>query len=52
MDPAYKVMLFGLGLAVFGTILKIFQLKVVIPRIRKLQQEAASAAQAEASRQP
>jgi hypothetical protein len=51
MDPAYIFMLFGLGLAVFGSILKIIELKVVKPRFLKRQQAAASSTE-DASRQP
>ncbi|MDR1314443.1 MAG: hypothetical protein LBQ12_12335 [Deltaproteobacteria bacterium] len=44
MDPAYKLMLIGLGIAVFFTPLMIIQWKVIRPRARKAEREAAARA--------
>jgi hypothetical protein len=43
MDPAYFVMLIGLGIAVFFTGLRIFMWKVLEPRILKEEADRKAA---------
>jgi hypothetical protein len=46
MDPAYFVMLIGLGIAVFFTGLRIFMWKVLEPRALKEENDRRTAMQA------